>query len=159
MKKTIKSCDENGKSCLTAVVATENGRELVQVINEGLDCDVLTWKMEEEEPTAAAVISAALNKCSGFAMRTTEWLTLYTMRRGSSKRPERSASGWLSQAYSRECICNWIPLHMIQTWINCLTSSSALELARTHMLMICWTFKSYSSTASKDNCGSQRSES
>ena len=40
--KSIKACDENGKLCLTAVAATENGKELVQVINEGLDVEVLS---------------------------------------------------------------------------------------------------------------------
>ena len=78
--KSIKACDENGKLCLTAVAATENGKELVQVINEGLDVEVLSYKMQVEEPSAAAVISAALNKCSDFAMKTTEWAALNTLR-------------------------------------------------------------------------------
>ena len=39
--------------------------------------------MEVEEPTAAAVISGALNKCSDFAMRTTEWSALYTLKGGT----------------------------------------------------------------------------
>ena len=69
---TIIFCDGEGMLCLTAVAATENGKELVQRINDCLDFEVLSWKMEVEEPTAAAVISAALNKCSDFAMRTLE---------------------------------------------------------------------------------------
>ena len=80
MNRTIKFCDEQGRLCLTAVAATENGKELVEVINDGLDCEVLSWKMEVEEPGAASIISAALNKCSDFAMRTTEWSAFYTMR-------------------------------------------------------------------------------
>ena len=65
---------------MTAVAATENGKELVEVIREGVECEVLSWKMAEEEPTAAAIISAALNKCSDLAMRTTEWSALYTLK-------------------------------------------------------------------------------
>ena len=34
-----------------------------------MDCEVFSWKIEVEEPTAAAVISTALNKCSDFAIR------------------------------------------------------------------------------------------
>ena len=78
--RTIKFCDEQGRLCLTAVAATVNGKELVEVINEGVDCEVLSWKMEVEEPGAAAIISAALNKCSNFAMRCTEWSAMYTLR-------------------------------------------------------------------------------
>ena len=80
LEKTIKPCDEQGKLCMTAVAATENGKELVQVIRDGVDCEVLSWKMSEEEPTAAAVISCALNRCSDLAMRTTEWSALYTLK-------------------------------------------------------------------------------
>ena len=36
--------------------------------------------MEVEEPGAAAVRSASLNKCSEFAMRCTEWSAMYTLR-------------------------------------------------------------------------------
>ena len=50
MNRTIKFCDEQGRLCLTAVAATVNGKELVEVINDGLDCEVLSWKMEVEEP-------------------------------------------------------------------------------------------------------------
>ena len=80
LEHIIRPCDGQGKLCMTAVAATENGKELVQVIREGVDCEVLSWKMAEEEPTAAAVISGALNKCSDLAMRTTEWSALYTLK-------------------------------------------------------------------------------
>ena len=82
LDRTIKFCDEEGRLSLTAVAGTVNGKELVEVIDEGVDCEVLPWKMEVEEPTAAAVISAALNKCGDFAMRTTEWSALYTLKGG-----------------------------------------------------------------------------
>ena len=80
LEKILNPCNEQGKLCMTAVAATENGKELVQVIREGVDCEVLSWKMAEEEPTAAAVISGALNKCSDLAMRTTERSALYTLK-------------------------------------------------------------------------------
>ena len=57
MNRTIKFCDEQGRLCQTAVAATANGAELVHVINEGVMCQVLSWKMEVEEPGAAAITS------------------------------------------------------------------------------------------------------
>ena len=70
MSRTIHFCDDEGRLSLSAVAATENGKELMQVVNEGVYCEVLSWKMDVEEPTAASVISAALNKASDLAMRT-----------------------------------------------------------------------------------------
>ena len=61
-EKIIFPCDLQGKLCMFAVAATENGKELVEVIRDGVESEVLSWKMTEEEPTAAAIISAALNK-------------------------------------------------------------------------------------------------
>ena len=80
MDRTIRFCDEEGRLSLTAVAGTVNGKELLEVIDEGVGCEVLSWKMDVEEPTAAAVISAALNKCGDFAMKTTEWSALYTLK-------------------------------------------------------------------------------
>ena len=82
LNRTIIFCEQDGRLSVTAVAETVNGKELQQVINEGVDCQVLSWKMEVEEPTAASVISAALNKFSDLAMRTTEWSALYTLRGG-----------------------------------------------------------------------------
>ena len=89
MNRTIKFCDEQGRLCQTAVAATANGAELVQVINEGVMCQVLSWKMEVEEPGAAAMISHALNKCASLAMRTSEWSALYTLKGGIIKESGR----------------------------------------------------------------------
>ena len=66
----------------SAVAATENGEELKEVVDACVYCEVLSWKMDVEEPTGASVISAALNKCCYFAMRTTERSALYTLRGG-----------------------------------------------------------------------------
>ena len=41
---------------------------------------MLSWKIDVEEPTAAAIISASLNKCNSVAMKITEWSALYTLR-------------------------------------------------------------------------------
>ena len=82
MNRTIHFCDDEGRLSLSAVAATENGKELMEVVNEGVYCEVLSWKMDVEEPTAASVISAALNKASDVAMRTTEWSALYTLKGG-----------------------------------------------------------------------------
>ena len=89
---TINFCDDGGRLSLDAIAATPNGKELMEVVIEGVECVVLSWKMDVEEPTAASVISAALNKCSDFAMRTTEWSALYTLRGGII-----AASGPLAQ--------------------------------------------------------------
>ena len=51
---------------MDAVGAAENGKELADIIIGGVDVEVLSWKMELEEPGAAAVISAALNKSAKF---------------------------------------------------------------------------------------------
>ena len=79
-EQIISPCDGQGKLCITAVAATENGKEFVEVIREGVECEVLSWKMAEEEPTAADIISAAFKKCSDLAMRTTEWSALYILK-------------------------------------------------------------------------------
>ena len=62
---------------MTAVAATENDKEFGQVIRDGADVEVLRWNIEIDDPAAAAVISAALNKCSVLAMCTSEWSALY----------------------------------------------------------------------------------
>ena len=54
MDRTIKFCDEQGRLSLTAVAATLNGKELLEVSNENVECEVLSWKMDMEEPNAAA---------------------------------------------------------------------------------------------------------
>ena len=51
------------------------------VIEEGLDCEILSWKMDVEEPHAASVISQALNQPAMHAMRTTE-LTAVAVLKG-----------------------------------------------------------------------------
>ena len=70
-KKNIYFCDDKGHLCLTAVAESPNGKELAETVTEGLECEVLSWRMDLEEPTAASVISHALNKGHEIALRTT----------------------------------------------------------------------------------------
>ena len=80
-EKDITFCDDKGRLSITAVAASANGRELAEVGMEGLDCEVLSWRMDVEEPSAASVISQALNKGHELALRTTE-LTAVAVLKG-----------------------------------------------------------------------------
>jgi hypothetical protein len=71
-EKGISFCDDKGRLSLTAVAEHTNGKELGELIVEGIDCEILSWKMDAEEPTAASVISQALNTGQDLALRTTE---------------------------------------------------------------------------------------
>ena len=51
------------------------------MVIEGFDCEILSYKMDLEEPTAASVISQALNKGQEVALRTTE-LTAVAVLKG-----------------------------------------------------------------------------
>ena len=79
--KGITFCDDKGRLSLTAVAAHPNGKELGEVIAAGLDCECLSWKMDIEEPSAASVISLALNRGHEIALRTTE-LTAVAVLKG-----------------------------------------------------------------------------
>ena len=70
--RVLQFCEADGRLSLTAVAAHENGRQLAELVSEGFHCEVLSWKMDVEEPGAAAIISAALNQPASCAMRTTE---------------------------------------------------------------------------------------
>ena len=71
-QKKLRLCDDKGRLSLAAVAEHVNGKELAELIQEGLDAEVLSWQMDVEEPTAASVISHALNKGQELALRTTE---------------------------------------------------------------------------------------
>ena len=80
-QKNINWCDAQGQLSVAAVAESPNGKELAEAMQEGLDCEVLSWKMDQEEPTAASVISCALNKGHELALRTTE-LTAVAVLKG-----------------------------------------------------------------------------
>ena len=81
VEKNIVFCDSDGRLSLTAVAASANGRQLAELIAEGLEAEVLSWKMDVEEPTAASIISQAMNHPAEMAMRTTE-LTAVAVLKG-----------------------------------------------------------------------------
>ena len=81
VEKNIIFCDSDGRLSVTAVAASANGKELAEVMAEGLPAEVLSWRMDVEEPNAASIISQALNQPQQMAMRTTE-LTAVAVLKG-----------------------------------------------------------------------------
>ena len=66
----------DGQLNLDSAVAVENLTELVSSCREGLKVEVLSWKINVEEPEACALISTALNSNTALALRTTELTAL-----------------------------------------------------------------------------------
>ena len=81
----ITYCVANGELSATAAAKTQNGAELAELLDEGILCEILSWRMDTEEPTAAATISQALNKGTDLALRTTE-LTAVAVLKGEVMR-------------------------------------------------------------------------
>ena len=65
-----KFLNANGAFCDAAVAALDDALE--RVLRDGVLMEVLSWKMMEEEPTAASLISQALNTGHHLALRTSE---------------------------------------------------------------------------------------
>ena len=42
------------------------------MVREGIECEQLVWTIDVEEPTAASIISQALNTAQDLALRTSE---------------------------------------------------------------------------------------
>ena len=80
-EKNLRMCDEKGNLSLSAVAAHNNGKELAAMAHEGIECEQLGWKMDVEEPTAASIISQALNTAQEVALRTSE-LTAVAVLKG-----------------------------------------------------------------------------
>ncbi len=57
-----------------AVAAKDPG--LASLLTEGIQMEVLSWKMYKEEPTACSLISQALNSGQQLALRTSELTAL-----------------------------------------------------------------------------------
>ena len=81
IEDVIKFCDAEGLLSKAAVAESANGKELAEVIDEGILCEVLGYKMDIEEPTAAGIISEALNFPNSIHMRTSE-LSAISMLKG-----------------------------------------------------------------------------
>ena len=73
-----------------AVAACDD--DLDRVLKDGLEMEVLSWKMLVEEPTAASLISQALNKVQSMALRTSE-LTALNVLTGAVTLRERAVAG------------------------------------------------------------------
>ena len=71
-ERHIVFCDSEGRLSTSAVAESANGRELADVLSDGIYVDVLSYKMDEEEPNAAAIISEALNSSHQLAMASSE---------------------------------------------------------------------------------------
>ena len=69
---TFAVCDANGLLSIAAVAAHPNGKELAELLQMGMEWEVLSWKMDVEEPDAASIISQALNSAQQIAMSQTE---------------------------------------------------------------------------------------
>ena len=76
----ITFCDTDGRLSLSLITATSNGEQLNAMIKDGFLCETLSWKMDEEEPDAAVVISTAANEINSAAMRTTEIQAFKTLK-------------------------------------------------------------------------------
>ena len=61
-KDGIIYCDAGGRLSLTAVAEHPNAQPMLEVVQEGLLMEILSWKMDVEEPNVASTISQALNK-------------------------------------------------------------------------------------------------
>ena len=68
----ITFCDADGRLSLDLIASTANGVQLKAIIRDGVLCKVLSYKMDLEEPGAAATISTAVNELNRMAMHTTE---------------------------------------------------------------------------------------
>ncbi|MDA8584454.1 hypothetical protein N9L68_09455 [bacterium] len=75
-----KLLDPDGSFSSAAVAACD--ADLERILRDGLSMEVLSWKMLVEEPTAASLISQALNKAHSMALRTSE-LTALTVLSGA----------------------------------------------------------------------------
>ena len=78
--RKIAYCNADGNLSATAVAGSPNGKELAEILEEGVVVEVLAWEMDVEEPMAAGIISRALQKSHELALRTTELSALATLK-------------------------------------------------------------------------------
>ena len=74
-------CDDKGMLSLSAVAEHANGKQLEWAIKDGFLAEILSWKMDVEEPKAAIIISNAMQAGNTIAMRTSE-LTAISVLKG-----------------------------------------------------------------------------
>ena len=63
-----------GKLDCAAVAAADS--QLAELLRDGLEMEVLSWKIYKEEPSACSLISQALNSGQNLALHTTELTAL-----------------------------------------------------------------------------------
>ena len=80
-ERGITFCDGNGRLCVENIIKHNNGKELGEAVQEGMRVEILSWKMDVEEPGAASIISQALNEGHAKALCTTE-LTAVAVLKG-----------------------------------------------------------------------------
>ena len=80
--------DDNGNYSLEKLKAHDDG--WAQECFKGLDWELLSWKMDEEEPDAAQIISIALNKKNEVAMKTGHLEIMATLVRLCEPEPDGS---------------------------------------------------------------------
>ena len=85
MEQKLVYCDQEGKLSITAVAGHPNGKEVAEVLKEGVYCEVCSYRMDIEEPQAAGIISRAGNEANELAMRTTELSAVAALKRGDHR--------------------------------------------------------------------------
>ena len=116
-------CDAEGRLSTTAVAESPNGKRLVEILQEGVDVEVLSWKIEVDEPNAASEIRRAHNKAHELALRTTELTALATLKGEIiAQKGRTSASRLLTSLCGTGCTCSWTQQQMVQICQSSLTS-------------------------------------
>ena len=73
-------CDADGRLDIAAVAGHPNATELVETLADGLFVEVLSYKINSEEPDAARDISLALNKGQAVALHATELTAIAVLK-------------------------------------------------------------------------------
>ena len=81
-EKGIVYCDAQGKLSLSAVADHPNMKQLAESIQEGIEVELLSYKMDIEEPTAASIISQSLNIEQELGLRTSELSAVAILKGG-----------------------------------------------------------------------------
>ena len=81
IEPALRLCSDDGRLMLSALKDHTHGVQAHELISDGLPVEMLSWKMDIEEPTAASIISQSLNIEQELALRTSE-LTAVAILKG-----------------------------------------------------------------------------
>ena len=101
-------CDDQGHLLQSAVAELPNAKEMITTIKEGLKMEVLSYKINLEEPKGCSVIAQAMNKGHAMALRTAELTALncltgeITLQFETKKAEEISFEG-VKEKVAQEC--------------------------------------------------------